>query len=945
MKRFILLLITLFAMTNVMAQLQPDMPIPADKEVRVGRLENGMTYYIRHNEKPKGQASFYIFHHVGAVQEEDSQQGLAHFLEHMAFNGTKNLPGKKMIEYLERNGVKFGADLNAYTSYDETCYNLDNVPTANPATIDTALLILHDWSQFISLEPQEINNERGVIMEELRTRDGAGWRAMVRRNAAVNRGSKYEHRNVIGYLDGLKSFDHQDLYDFYKTWYRPEYQAIVVVGDIDVDRIENKIKTLMADIPVSPADAPQKEAYLVPDNEEPIVSILADPETTASVMRLFIKRPAFPKQYNNLVVRQMSDVLNSYVLAMAINRMNEIAMQPDAPFLGATMDIGDILMLNPNMDLTMIAVQTRDGELLRGYKAILEEMEKMKRYGFTQSEFDRTKAEFLRQTEATYANRNDRTNGQFVQTYLANYKKNTAMADAETQYNLDKQYLEALTLDDVNTWVKQLLTPENQVITVEVPKKEGLTEPTEAELLAIRSEVMASDVEAYQDNTVSEPLIPADIKLKGSPVKKTAYNEDLGTTEWILKNGVKIIVKPTQLKADEVLMVATADGGTSLLPTSEVKEGEFLPIIAAQSGVGKFSAIELNKQLAGKKAGVELNVNNYSNGMSGYCSPKDIETMLQLLYQNFTSPRFSEEDFNTTMNSYKAYVQNLTSNPDYIMSIETIKTLYSDNPRQQPLTIEALESISFENLPKTFKTLYPGANSFTFTFVGNVDLETLKPLVEKYIGSIPTSKHVIKFTDDKLRTAKGKVMNDFRTPMLQPKVSEFLLFSSDADYTLRNKQTMLLLNMALNNRYLKSIREEKGGTYGVQVSYTLSYRPEKQALLQIQFDTNEEMADELVPIVFDEFEKIATEGPEAKDINDSREYLVKQFKNTLENNGTWFGLIDDYNRHKQNLLADYEKTLNSITYDEIRDLAKKLLDSGNVIQVTMRPEAQPETDE
>lgn len=945
MKRFILLLVTLFAMTNVVAQLRPDMPISADKEVRVGQLENGMTYYIRHNEKPKGQASFYIFHHVGAVQEEDSQQGLAHFLEHMAFNGTKNLPGKTMIEYLERNGVKFGADLNAYTSYDETCYNLDNVPTANPATIDTALLILHDWSQFISLEPQEINNERGVIMEELRTRDGAGWRAMVRRNAAVNRGSKYEHRNVIGYLDGLKSFDHKALYDFYKTWYRPEYQAIVVVGDIDVDRIENKIKTLMADIPVSPADAPQKEAYLVPENEEPIVSIFSDPEMTASVMRLFIKRPALPKQYNNLIISQMYDVLNSYTSVMANDRMNEIAMQPDAPFLSAGMDSGNILGVNPTQDLTMVAVQTRDGELLRGYKAILEEMEKMKRYGFTQSEFDRTKAEFLRQAEATYANRNDLTNGQYVQTYLANYKKNTAMADAETQYNLDKQYLEALTLDDVNAWVKQLLTPENQVITVEVPKKEGLTEPTEAELLAIRSEVMASNVEAYQDNTVSEPLIPADIKLKGSPVKKTAYNEDLGTTEWILKNGVKIIVKPTQLKADEVLLQVQADGGMSQLADTEVKEGEFLPVIAAQSGVGKFSAIELNKQLAGKKAGINLYVNNYSNGMSGYCSPKDIETMLQLLYQNFTSPRFSEEDFNTTMDSYKAYVQNLTSNPDYIMQIETIKTLYSDNPRQQPLTIEALESISFENLPKTFKTLYPGANSFTFTFVGNVDLETLKPLVEKYIGSIPTSKHVLKFTDDKLRTAKGKVVNDFRTPMLQPKVSEFLLFSSDADYTLRNKQTMLLLNMALNNRYLKSIREEKGGTYGVQVSYTLSYRPEKQALLQIQFDTNEEMADELVPIVFDEIEKIATEGPEAKDINDSREYLVKQFKNTLENNGTWFGLIDDYNRHKQNLLADYEKTLNSITYDEIRDLAKKLLDSGNVIQVTMRPEAQPETDE
>lgn len=943
MKRLILLFVALAAMTNVMAQLNPMDEIPADKQVRIGRLENGMTYYIRHNEKPKDQASFYIFHNVGAVQEEDSQQGLAHFLEHMAFNGTKNLPGKTMVEFLSRNGVKYGADMNAYTAHDETCYNLDNVPTVKPGTVDTALLILHDWSQFISLEPQEIDNERGVIMEELRTRDGAGFRAMVRRNAVVNKGSKYEHRNVIGYLEYLKSFDHQDLRDFYTTWYRPEYQAIVVVGDIDVDYVENKIKALMADVPASPANALQKEVYLVPDNEEPIVSILSDPETTASVMRLFIKRPAFPAQMNNRVVRQMTDVLNSYVLAMAISRMDEIAMQPDAPFLGGTMDSGDVLNLNPNMDLTMVAVQTREGELLRGYKAILEEMEKMKRYGFTQGEFDRTKAEFLRQTEATYANRNDRTNGQYVGTYLANYKKNTAMPDAETQYNLDKQYIEQLTLNDVNAWVKQLLTPENQVITVEVPKKEGLAEPTEAELLSIRSEVMASDVEAYEDNTVSEPLIPADVKLKGSTIKKTVVNKDLGTTEWILKNGAKIIVKPTQLKADEVLLQVRADGGTSLLADTEVKEGEFLPVVASMSGVGKFSATELNKQLAGKKAGINLVVNTYSNGMSGSCSPKDVETMLQLLYLNFTSPRFSEEDFNTTLNTYKAYVQNLTSNPDYIMQVETTKTLYGNSPRQQPLTIEALESISFESLPETFKTLYPGANSFTFTFVGNVDLETLKPLVEKYIGSIPTSKHVIKFTDDKLRTAKGKVVTDIRTPMLQPKVSEFFLFTSNANYSLRDQQTLLLLNQALANRYRESIREEKGGTYGVQVNYELTFRPEKQYIMQMTFDTNEAMADELAESIYEEFQKIADEGPLAEDIDASREYLIKQFRNTLEQNKTWFTMIDEYNRHNENIPADYEKTLNSITYDEIRDLAKKILDSGNVIQVIMRPQAQEET--
>ena len=937
MKRFILLLVTLFAMTNVVAQLRPDMPIPADKEVRVGQLENGMTYYIRHNEKPKGQASFYIFHHVGAVQEEDSQQGLAHFLEHMAFNGTKNLPGKKMIEYLERNGVKFGADLNAYTSYDETCYNLDNVPTANPATIDTALLILHDWSQFISLEPQEINNERGVIMEELRTRDGAGWRAMVRRNAAVNRGSKYEHRNVIGYLDGLKSFDHKALYDFYKTWYRPEYQAIVVVGDIDVDRIENKIKTLMADIPVSPADAPQKEAYLVPENEEPIVSIFSDPEMTASVMRLFIKRPALPKQYNNLIISQMYDVLNSYTSAMANDRMNEIAMQPDAPFLGAGMDSGNILGVNPTQDLTMVAVQTRDGELLRGYKAILEEMEKMKRYGFTQSEFDRTKAEFLRQAEATYANRNDLTNGQYVQTYLANYKKNTAMADAETQYNLDKQYLEALTLDDVNAWVKQLLTPENQVITVEVPKKEGLTEPTEAELLAIRSEVMASNVEAYQDNTVSEPLIPADIKLKGSPVKKTAQNAEYGTTEWTLANGVKVIVKPTAYKADEVRMSALAKGGLSILSDEEFYMGEMMPAFNSMSGVGKFSATDLKKQLSGKSASVQPSVENYASAMNGVCSPKDLETMFQLLYLNFTQPRFDENDYNTLMKMLRAQLENVKSNPDYLMEDKFIDVAYGNNPRRQMVSTEIIDKFSFEALPAIYKKLYPDANSFVFKFVGNVDLETLKPLVEKYIGSIPTSKKPMTFADDKCDPVKGEVTEDFTASMQQPKVSVRYMFSGEMPYTLKNKAALSFLTQALNSRYLVSIREEKGGTYGVQVSGSTEYIPSETYNMTISFDTNEEMADELREIVMKEIEEIAANGPKSEDIEKNREFMLKSWKNSLEQNASWMNYLNSKYGSGLDYLADYEEVLKTLTDADVQAMAKKVLSDGNLVKVIMRP--------
>lgn len=941
MKRFILLVVALASLVRVAAQPNPMEPIPADKAVRVGKLANGMTYYLRHNEKPKDQASFYILHNVGAIQENDAQQGLAHFLEHMAFNGTENLPGKTMIEALERNGVKFGADVNAFTMHDITCYNLTNVPTLNPGVIDTALLVLHDWSQSISLLPAEIDNERGVIMEELRTRDGATFRSMTARNKALNKGSKYEERNVIGYLEGLKSFSHDEIRNFYKTWYRPEYQAIIVVGDIDADAIETKIKELMSDIPASPADAPQKEFYPVPANEEPIVSIFADPENPGSVLRLFIKRPAVPFQQNNLVIRQMVDILDTYVSLMESMRIGEISRRPDAPFLGGAMQIGDLVGMNPTQDLIMWAAQTRDGELLTGYKAIVTEMEKMRRYGFTQGEFDRAQAELLKQAETIYANRNDRTNEEYTNIYLMAYRKNMPMPDAETDYQLTTELLKMITLEDVNAWAQNIVTAENQVITIDVPQKEGLVVPTEAEILAVRAEAMAAEVEAYEDSVSDEPLIPAKTKLKGSRVKTTAVNEDMGTIEWTLKNGAKIIVKPTQFKADEVLVRIKSDGGTALVADDQVFAAELLPAIVSMSGISNFSATDLNKKLAGKNVGLGLSIDNYTNGMQGSCSPRDLETLLQLIYLSFTNPRFSQEDFDTTINTYKTYLQNLTSNPDYLMAIETTKAIYGDNPRRQEATMEAMDAISFEQLPAIYKTLYPGANSFVFTFVGNIDPETLKPLVEKYIGSIPASKSVLRFTDDNVRKASGVVEKDFRVAMLQPKVSEMFLFTCDAENSIRNRQLMLLLTLTLNNRYHESIREEKGGTYGVGVAPELDYRPVTQINLKMTFDTNEQMADELAPIIIDELRKIAEEGPKASDIESSREYLAKTFTNSLESNAQWAGLIESYYRFNQNSVRDFIDTLNSITYDEVRDMAKKLIESGNMVKVIMRPEAQP----
>lgn len=938
MKKLTLLLAAAFALSSVTAQINPMEPIPADEHVRKGKLENGMTYYIRHNEKPKGQADFYILHDVGAIQENDSQQGLAHFLEHMAFNGTKNLPGKMLTEYLEKVGVKFGANLNAGTSWDHTVYNISDVPTVREGIIDSALLILHDWSHFIALEPDEIDSERGVIMEELRTRDGAGWRSMMKMLQAVGKGSKYEQRNLIGYLDGLKSFEHDELEAFYRQWYRPDYQAVVVVGDIDVDAVENKIKTLMSDIPAPAADASQKEDYTVPDNEEPIVSIYTDPEMQGSKVQLFIKRPAVPEQVNGLVYGEMLDVVLAYMTTMENARLQELAMKPDAPFLGAGMSSGSILGVIPTMDMTAFIAMTQDGKLQQGFEAIYTEMEKVRRYGFTQGEFERAQEDLMRQAERAYANRNDRRNNEYVEMYLDNYQKNKPIPDARTEWQLDSMLIRSINVDAVNAYAQQTTTPVNQVIVIAAPEKEGVMNPTEAEILAIREKVASSEVTPYEDNVVKEPLIPEGTVLGGSPVVKAEEDALLGTTEWTLRNGVKIVVKPTLFKADEVRLSAVAEGGLSLLSDQEFYMGEMMPAFNSMSGVGKFSATELKKQLSGKSASVQPSVENYQSAMNGVCSPKDLETMLQLLYLNFTQPRFDENDYNTLMNMLRAQLENAKSNPDYQMEEKFTDIAYGHNPRRQMISTELIDSFRFEELPAIYDKLYPDADSFVFTLVGNVDMETLKPLVEKYIGSIPTSGVKTQAVDDHCAPVKGEVNEVFRTPMQQPKVSVRYRFTGDMPYTLANKMALTFLTQALNSRYLISIREEKGGTYGVHVGAATEFTPQQTYRMDIVFDTNEEMADELMEIVMKEIEKIAEEGPLTEDIEKNREFMLKSWKNSLEQNASWMQYLQILQESGLNYVADHEQALRELTNADVQAMAKKILSDGNLVKVVMRPE-------
>ena len=936
-----LVLAAVVAFTAVAQRVNGPAPeiIPNDPAVRTGQLENGMKYYIRHNSKQKGLADFYIIHNVGAIQEADNQQGLAHFLEHMAFNGTTNLPGKMLIEWCEKVGIKFGANLNAGTSWDYTQYLIKDVPVSRQGVVDTAMLILHDWSHFITLDHDEIDKERGVIQEELRTRDGASWRSTIHLLKTLFKGTKYEHRNLIGHLDGLQSFTYDDIRTFYDKWYRPDYQAVVVVGDIDAEKVEAQVKSLMADIPAPAADAATKEVIIVPDNQEPIVSLFEDPEMLESEISLFIKRPALPIQFRNTVQAEMLSLINTLGTTMANARLSEIAMKPNAPFTSAHLGNGGVGIC-PTLDGLTLSVGTKDGELVAGYAAALTELERIRRHGFTEGEFERAKAQVLRREEQAYNNRNDRMNGQYVNRYLSAFRRNTAFPDAEMEWKMDQAIINGLPLEAINQTFASYITDHNNVIIINAPKKEGVVNPTKEDVLGVIAQVKASQIEAYKDNTVKEPLIAPNAKLKGSKVKKSAANETFGTTEWTLKNGVKVVVKPTTFKADEVQIRMVAQAGISALSDEDYNTGKYLSLVTSQMGISKFSATELRKQLSGKSASTAVAPDDYTTSVIGSGSPKDIETILQLLYLRFTDPRFNEDDFNTVLGQYISYVENIKSNPDYTASSEQLKTLYNNNPRRQQISTEVLKSINYQRIAPIYKQLLSNAADFTMYIVGNVDLETLKPLVEKYIGSLPANKKKLtKRVDDGVQYAKGEVVNDFKAPMQQPKVSVCRIYTGDIDFNLENSVAINFLKDILRARYTVSIREEKGGTYGVSVGGSLNalYTPNYE--FDIQFDTNEAMADELSEIVVAELKQIAANGPKAEDLNKVREYLIKEWNNRLVQNGAWMNYLYQYYTYGEamNRVANYEAVVKGMTAEKIAALAAKVLADNNMTYVVMRP--------
>ena len=933
-KFFLAVAATLVSVTGLFAQGMQE--LPDDPAVRKGVLDNGMTYYIRHNDKPAGQAEFWIFDNVGALQEEDSQQGLAHFLEHMAFNGTKNFPGNSMIGYLESVGVKFGANLNAFTAQEMTCYNMSNVPVTREGVVDSALLVLHDWAYYITLDGDEIDSERGVILNEMRTRNTADWRIHEQASPYLYGDSRYTTRNIIGHEEGLKTFPYEALRAFYHRWYRTDMQAIVIVGDINVDQMEQKVINLMSTIPAVENPEPKAKITVPIHNEEPIVAVLTDPELTGTSVSLYIKREPVPIEFNKTPDVALIDMLDRFMVIIGNERFNDLAQQPNAPFIAGGMDSGYNIQ---EMDDVEFAVSAREGEVLPAFEAMYTEFEKMARYGFTQSEFDRAKTLIARQVQMAYDSRDDRRNEDFMWTYINNYRLNSPMMSAEDAYEFNNYLLEVINLDMLNQFAQTRLTRENQVVIAELPSKEGAVIPTVADIENIITKVQNAEIAPVTDDFVAEPLIPAKTKLKGSKVVKTETDQ-FGATVWTLKNGATVIVKPTDFKADEVLMQVIGKGGESVLATEDLMAAKVLSDYVNMSGLGKFNASDLRKQLTGKMVGVTPFVYTYTNGFSASASPKDLETMFQLLYLSFTAPRFDKADYDVMMSQLTAAYGNVASDPQFKLQEVMTETMYGNNPRREMLTFDQLGNISFEKIQKVYKQLYSNPDDFTYLIVGNVDLETLKPMVEKYIGSLPKTKKEFTMVDDGVRYAQGRVENHFTLPMQMPKASVVTILNGEMPYTLENNLAMDFFAQLLTIRYTETMREEKGGTYGVSAFGQTAFLPVDAYLYLTLFDTEPAMVDELKQDIINEIEKMAAGDVREDDMVKIKEYFTKQYPDQLKQNGYWRNILMYYHLYGYDLDSNYMDIVNSFDAAYFQKLAAKILAGGDIIEVVMLPREQ-----
>ena len=935
-KQFLSLFLLLLAPASLFAQT-----VEQDASIRQGKLKNGLTYYIRHNAKEAGLADFYIAQRVGSILEEPRQRGLAHFLEHMAFNGTKHFSGKGkqlgIVPWCETIGVKFGTNLNAYTSVDQTVYHIGSAPIKREGIIDSCLLVLNDWSQFINLEPKEIDKERGVIHEEWRNRRTgmAMQRMMENVMPKIYKGSKYEDCLPIGNMDIVDNFPYQDLRDYYQKWYRPDLQAIVVVGDFDVDMMERKIQKLFGKIKAHKNPA-ERIYYPVNDNDKMIVAIEKDKEQPIILGHLYMKSETTPDSEKNSVKYQREDYINGLITYMLNGRLSEKKQVPNPPFMSATVKNG-AFFVSRTKDAFSLSISCKQDNVLGGVSVAVGEVERARQHGFTQSELERAKKLYLNAAERQLKMEKDYKNSHYVSQCVNNFLEGEPILTPTYNLQLVKLFDGEVSLDEVNSQVGEIITDKNQVFIMYGPDKDGFVVPSESE---IESTVLAAQqkrYDAYQEEQVPATLMAA-LPAPGKIVSEKPYGK-FGMTEIVLSNGMKVYVKSTDYQADQITMSMRGEGGTSVYGDEDIPNFAFLSGSITEAGVGDFTATRLRKALAGKSLKLAPSITSEGQRITGTSSVKDLETMLQLAHLYFTAPRKDSMAFEGMMNRNLSLLKNRNASSKVVYNDSLSATLYDHNVRMAPVTVEIAKKADYNRIFEIYRERFSDASNFKTVFIGKVDMAQLRPLLCQYLDTLPSTHKAEKSNKANVpQIVKKNEVVKFVHKQETPLANVSVFYTANVPFSPKNDLVLDMLTRVLQIAYTDSVREEKGGTYGVGVSFNLEKEDNPNALLRISYKSDPKRYEELNPVIYKQLLNIADYGPVASSMDKVKKYLKKQYGQMAITNDYWSYVIWHQLDDDADFDKDYCKMVDNLTASDVQKMAKELLKQNYRVEVTMLSE-------
>lgn len=912
--------------------------LPQDATFRTGKLRNGLTYYIRHNAKEKGIADFYIAQRVGSILETPGQRGLAHFLEHMAFNGTENFRGAEgspgIVEWCERHGVKFGANLNAYTSVDETVYNISAVPVTSEAVIDSTLLILHDWSHYLLLDEKEIDKERGVIHEEWRNRRSgmAAQRLMEEALPVIYQGTKYADCLPIGSMDIVDNFHPDELRDYYHKWYRPDLQAIVVVGDIDVDDMQRRIVRDFDTIPM-PANAMERPFHPVPDNKEPIIVVRKDAEQPIMLVTLYMKRDATPPEEKRKEDYQRANYLDGLIDYMVDARLEEMQKQEKSPCLSVSARNGGFL-ISRSKDAFSLSFGAREENVQGSFAAAVGTVERIRQHGFTLPELERAKAFSAKASEKRYNSRADRRNSHYVGMATRHFLHGEPMIDAETAKTLADKFAREVTLDEVNAYMRTVITNQNQVLVAYAPDKTGHETPTEAQLGSYLREAQARTYAPYEEAPVAQKLM-SKLPKEGKILSETTLPH--GVRLLRLGNGVNVYHKQTDFDKDQVMVRLWGEGGTSLYPDHDAPNFSFITTAISKGGVAGFDEATLSKMLAGKTVSVMPRIGDETQAIGGSSSVRDVETLMQLTHLYFTQPRRDEAAFQAELDRMSSFLANREANPSVAYKDSVTAIAYGDSPRLRPVKRETLPLVSYDRVMEIYKERFSDANGFNMIVIGNISTDSLRPLLRRYVASLPSAGRKETFAHTHPQVRDVDETHVFRSKMQTPTAKVTVLHTWSEAYDAKSDLTLDMLGRVLQIAYIDSVREEKSGVYGVSVQGNLDKHSAPTALLRIGYTCDPQRYEELAAVVDAQLRNIAAQDPLESSVEKVRKYLVKQCGQARVTNNYWNYVLYNMVRNDIDFDDNYTELVQSIQAADIQAMAKRILASKRRIEVTMLP--------